>query len=172
MDWAQRQGLSARDELSYLHEFEHITLARILLAQYRNGGGDPSDLAGLGLLARLLKAAQEGGRLRSEIEILVLQALANQAQGDLVAALVPLERALALAEPEGYVRVFVDEGLPMARSAVRSCRAWDPARLHRETIGGDPIPEQAPLPAGSKAKSGDADLPGNPAVFDRSAQPA
>ena len=48
------------------------------------------------------------------IEILVLQALAYQKRGDLRAALVPLERALTLAEPEGYVRVFVDEGPPMA----------------------------------------------------------
>ena len=51
----------------------------------------------------------------SVIEILVLQALAHEAQGDIPAALVPLERALTLAEPEGYVRIFVDEGLPMAR---------------------------------------------------------
>jgi LuxR family transcriptional regulator, maltose regulon positive regulatory protein len=44
------------------------------------------------------------------IEILVLQALAHQALGDIPAALAPLERALTLAEPEGYVRMFVDEG--------------------------------------------------------------
>ncbi len=49
------------------------------------------------------------------IEILVLQALAHEAQGDIPPALVSLERALTLAEPEGYVRIFVDEGLPMAR---------------------------------------------------------
>ena len=49
------------------------------------------------------------------IEILVLQALAHQAQGDIPAALLPLERALTLAEPEGYVRMFLDEGLPMAQ---------------------------------------------------------
>ena len=66
------------------------------------------------LLERLLPAAEEGGRTGSVIEILVLQALAHQTQGDLPAALAPLERALTLAEPEGYVRVFVDEGPPMA----------------------------------------------------------
>ena len=49
------------------------------------------------------------------MEILVLQALAHQAQGNIPAALVPLERALTLAEPEGYVRIFVDEGSPMAQ---------------------------------------------------------
>ena len=49
----------------------------------------------------------------SVIEILVLQALAYHAQGDLPAALLPLQHALALAEPEGYVRMFLDEGSSM-----------------------------------------------------------
>ena len=66
----------------------------------------------MGLLARLLKAAEEGRRIGSLIEILVLQALAHEAQGNIPLALAPLERALALAEPEGYVRIFVDEGAP------------------------------------------------------------
>jgi LuxR family transcriptional regulator, maltose regulon positive regulatory protein len=69
----------------------------------------------MGLLARLLQAAEEGERAGSVIEILLLQALAHQLQGDTPAALAPLQRALALAEPEGYVRIFVDEGLPMAQ---------------------------------------------------------
>ncbi len=69
----------------------------------------------MGLLERLLKAAEEGGRMGSVIEILVLQSLAHEAQGDISPALAPLERALALAEPEGYVRIFVDEGPPVAR---------------------------------------------------------
>ena len=68
----------------------------------------------MGLLERLLQAAEEGERTGSVIEILVLQALAHQMQGNISAALVPLERALTLAEPEGYVRIFVDEGQPMA----------------------------------------------------------
>jgi len=67
------------------------------------------------LLERLLHAAEGGGRIGSVIEILALQALAHQAQGDTSSALAPLERALSLAEPEGYVRVFVDEGPPMVR---------------------------------------------------------
>jgi LuxR family maltose regulon positive regulatory protein len=54
-----------------------------------------------------------GERAGSVLAILVLQALVHQAQGDLPAALAPLARALALAEPEGYVRIFVDEGSPM-----------------------------------------------------------
>ena len=66
------------------------------------------------LLERLLRAAEEGARTGSVIEILVLQALAHQARGDIPAALASLQRALTLAEPEGYVRIFVDEGPPMA----------------------------------------------------------
>lgn len=64
-------------------------------------------------MARLLPAAEAGDRLGSVIEILVLQALAHEAQGNSIAALAPLKRALTLAEPEGYVRIFVDEGRPL-----------------------------------------------------------
>jgi LuxR family maltose regulon positive regulatory protein len=62
------------------------------------------------LLGRLLREAETGGRKGSAIQILLLQALAFQAQNDLSNALPPLERALALAEPESYVRTFLDEG--------------------------------------------------------------
>jgi LuxR family maltose regulon positive regulatory protein len=114
LDWARERGLAVEDELSYLREFEHITLARVLLARYRGERADRSLHEALGLLRRLLQAAEEGERMGSIIEILVLQALAHQAQGDMPAALMPLQRALALAEPQGYVRIFVDEGPPMA----------------------------------------------------------
>ena len=64
----------------------------------------------LRLLDRLRQAAEDGGRTGSLIEILMLQALAHHAQGDIPAASTSLERALTLAEPEGYVQLFVDEG--------------------------------------------------------------
>jgi LuxR family maltose regulon positive regulatory protein len=113
MGWAREQGLSVENELSYLQEFDHITLARVLLACYQSERADRSILDAMGLLERLLKAAEEGGRTGSVIEILVLQASAYHAQGDLPAALKPLQKALMLAEPEGYVRIFVDEGSSM-----------------------------------------------------------
>jgi LuxR family maltose regulon positive regulatory protein len=121
LGWARDQGLSVENELSYMHEFDHITLARVLLARYQSDRTDRSIQEAKGLLERLLKAAEEGGRTGSVIEILVLQALAYHAQGDLPAALNPLQKALTLAEPEGYVRMFLDEGLPMAQllAAVR-----------------------------------------------------
>ena len=67
------------------------------------------------LLQRLLEAAETGGRISRVIEILNLQALTFQATGDLDRALNALERALSLAEPQGFIRTFVDEGPPMAR---------------------------------------------------------
>jgi LuxR family maltose regulon positive regulatory protein len=113
LGWARERGLSAHDDLGYLREFEHVTLAGVLLARYENDCTDSSILEAMGLLERLLKAAEEGGRTGSVIEILMLQALARRIQGDSPSALEPLERALTLAEPEGYVRAFVDEGSPM-----------------------------------------------------------
>ncbi len=113
LGWAREQGLSADDDLSYLREFEHITLARVLLARQETERAERSVQEAARLLERLLLAAEEGGRTGSVIEILVLRALAHQARGDVPAALATLERAMTLAEPEGYVRVFADEGPPM-----------------------------------------------------------
>ena len=112
--WAREQDLSVDDNLSYLREFEHITLARILIARYQRDQGDASIHAAIGFLEHLLKAAEAGVRIGSVIEILVLQALAFEAQGNISPALVSLERALTLAAPEGYFQLFVDEGPPMA----------------------------------------------------------
>jgi LuxR family maltose regulon positive regulatory protein len=113
--WVHERGLSVDDDLSYLHEFEHVTLARVLIANYKNDRVERSIHEAMGLLERLLKAAEAGGRMGSVIEILVLQALAHEAQGNISQALVLLERTLTLAEPEGYVRIFVGEGKPMAK---------------------------------------------------------
>ena len=114
LGWAREQGLSAGDDLSYLREFEHITLARVLLARYAAERAEASLREATRLLERLLRAAEEGARTGSVLEILVLRALARQAGGDIPAALASLQRALVLAEPEGYVRIFIDEGPPMA----------------------------------------------------------
>ncbi len=109
--WARERGLSADDELDYLREFEHLTLARVLTAEYQSNRVEI--LQAIELLERLLKAAEAQRRMGSVIEILIVQALACQAQGNTPAALASLERALTLAGPEGYVRIFVDEGEPL-----------------------------------------------------------
>ena len=111
--WVSEQNLSPDDELSYLREFEHLTLARVLIGRYKTGRADGDLHVSLRLLARLLQAAEAGGRIGSVIEILIVQSLAHQAQGEQPQALASLERALTLAEPEGYVRIFADEGEAM-----------------------------------------------------------
>jgi LuxR family maltose regulon positive regulatory protein len=112
--WVREQGLAADDELTYLREFEYLTLARTLIAQSRADTGDVFIRDAIGLLGRLLEAAEKGKRWGSVIEILVLQALAHDAHGNRDQALVALKRAIALAEPEGYVHVFVGEGASVA----------------------------------------------------------
>ena len=135
LGWARERGLSVEDDLSYLREFEHITLARVLLARYAaERAGRLLDEA-TRLLERLLRAAEEGERTGSVIEILVLQALAHQARGDIPAALASLQRALTLAEPEGYVRIFVDEGPPMASLLTSGREAGDRPELRPSTAG-------------------------------------
>ena len=114
LGWARERGLSGHDDPSYLREFEDITLARVFLAQHAAERAESSIHEATRLLERLLGAAEEGNRTGSVIEILVLQSLAHQRQRDIPAALASLQRALTLSEPEGYVRVFVDEGPPMA----------------------------------------------------------
>jgi LuxR family maltose regulon positive regulatory protein len=107
--WAQQRGLSAEDEFEYSpeSELEHTTLARLLIAQGKHKEASR-------LLERLLEAAEAGGRGHTVIEVLILKALALQAQNDEPGALGALRTALTLAEPEGYVRIFADEGAPMA----------------------------------------------------------
>jgi LuxR family maltose regulon positive regulatory protein len=108
--WAQEHRLSSFDELSLTLalEMEQIAVTRVLVAQGKCGEA-------LELLVRLQEAAQAAERMKSVIKIRALLALAFQIQGDVDQALSALERALSLAEPEGYVRTFVDEGEPMAR---------------------------------------------------------
>jgi LuxR family maltose regulon positive regulatory protein len=93
---------------TYLHEAEYTVFARILIAQGRLDEATT-------LLQRLLGAAEAGGRISRAIEMLTLQALAFQAGGDTAQAITATERALSLAEPGGFIRIFVDEGPPMAR---------------------------------------------------------
>lgn len=121
--WVRERSLSVDDELSYLREFEHITLARLLIARYQHEQHEDAIHDAMRLLARLLAAAEAGERWGSVIEILLLQALADAAQGDMTAALVPLERALTLAEPEGYVRTFIDEGPALATLLAAAAKA-------------------------------------------------
>jgi LuxR family maltose regulon positive regulatory protein len=106
--WAQESGLNQVDfQVTYLHEIEYLTLARLLIAQ---GNLQTAE----SLLLRLHQAAVSGRRNGSLIEILILQAITLAAQKRGEEALSVLEEALRLAEPEGFIRIFLDEGPPMA----------------------------------------------------------
>ena len=120
--WVRERNLSADDDLSYPQEFEHLTLARVLIARSVSDQTSGSLRQALSLLDRLLKAAEEGERTGSVIEILVTRALAFAARGDTPRALVSLGRGLTLSEPEGYVRVFTGEGEAM-RTLLRHAAA-------------------------------------------------
>jgi len=128
--WAREQGLDVGgvveaglegSPIDYnLREVEYLTLARLALAQ-----GEPGQA--LALLELLGREAAQRGRNRRLIEILALEALAlsylptgEQGTDRSRDVLPTLERALALAEPEGYVRTFLDEGPPMARLLYRA----------------------------------------------------
>jgi LuxR family transcriptional regulator, maltose regulon positive regulatory protein len=115
--WAEARGLGAEDP-SYPREEQYLTLARVLIAQAEDEAVGSHLTDALELLDRLLKAAENANRGNSVIAILTVYAMAL-----LNTAVVVLERALTLAEPEGYVRVFVDEGAPLAALLSRLLKA-------------------------------------------------
>ena len=120
--WLKDQTVRIDSELTYMSEFTHLTMARAIIAEYRH---DPTIHAldsAMSLLDRLASAAEDGRRNWSLIEILVITALAHEATGDLSRALEALSRAMTLAAPEGYARIFADEGEPMARLLAKAAR--------------------------------------------------
>jgi LuxR family maltose regulon positive regulatory protein len=113
--WAREHHVVAGDELTYLAEFNQLTLARLLIAQQRANPGTGIAGEALELLDRVLSAAQRADRGGSMVETLLVRALAHAAAGDVDAALEDLGRALSHGVPAGYRRLFLDEGEPMMR---------------------------------------------------------
>jgi LuxR family transcriptional regulator, maltose regulon positive regulatory protein len=147
--WARSRGLATSDEPAYLREYELATLARLRLAVGRRDGDQVAMVEAAGLAERLVASAKAGGRHGSAIEIGVVLALARHALGDVQGALSALEEAAALAEPEGYARVFLDEGEPttaLLRLAAKERRASAFAqRLLERSSGAAAV---APSPTG------------------------
>lgn len=142
--WLQERGLHVDDVLIYLHEVDYLTLGHILMAQGQ------LTLA-LHLLERLLQAAEREQRTGSVIEILVNQALAWHSCHQTACALTALQRALSLAEPEGYIRTFVDGGptiawllrqLPRSPYHTRLLKAFD-AQAYGQQPGHDAAQQRA-----------------------------
>jgi LuxR family transcriptional regulator, maltose regulon positive regulatory protein len=144
--FAHDNGLGPDDEPDYARESGHLVLARILLAQDRSGQA-------LALLDRLHAAAAAQDRVDGLIEAGALRALALAAAGDETGAVTALAEALLLACPQGYMRVFADEGPPMAAllgRLVAAQRAGQAAagvplgylaRLQRAFNSGQPAPD-------------------------------
>ncbi|NEQ54258.1 MAG: helix-turn-helix transcriptional regulator [Leptolyngbya sp. SIO3F4] len=161
LEWLQECGLSVADQPDYLHEYKHLTLARVLIAQYKHDGTDGIILQAIDLLDRLLTAAEAKNRTASIIKILIVLALAKDAQGDILAAIAPLERALLLAEPEGYIRIFAECGTPMAkllqevmtrgitptytRRLLTTLETWGQLQVDTPTVARSPQPLIEPL---------------------------
>ena len=155
-DWARNRGVTVTDAAEYLREYDHLTLVRLVLAEHGTHavGGALDDA--LGLLDRLRDAAQAAGRDGSLAEIELVRALVHDAAGRRPQALTTLGDALTVApEPEGYVRLLLDEGEP----ALALLRAVDPTtpagRQARRVLGlvaperarpTDPRPGISPLP--------------------------
>jgi LuxR family maltose regulon positive regulatory protein len=108
LQWAKACNLDVDGELDPIHDFDYAVYARLLIAQ---GQTDRASR----LLQRLFEAAEAGGRISKMIELLILQSLAFFTAGDRAAALSTLERAMVLAEPGGFIRIFVDEGPEMSK---------------------------------------------------------
>jgi LuxR family maltose regulon positive regulatory protein len=128
--WAKAAGLSPDDEPDYSREPAYLLLARVLLAQDRPGPA-------LTLLQRLLATAASQGRIGSVIEIQALRALALAARGDHGGALGAVAEAVTLACPQGYVRVFADEGAPMRALLTRLSAARKDRRAPARDIDPD-----------------------------------
>lgn len=101
------RGVTAEGEITIADSASHRSLARLLIAQGKREEA-------VRLLDRLLEGAKPAGMVRETIETLALRAMALYEWGHPSRALADLERALSLAEPEGYVRILVNEGLPMS----------------------------------------------------------
>ena len=149
--WARERGLSPQVEVTYVREYELLTLARILLAQWALSP-DPVTLTDtVNLLERLGNAAEAGGRVGATVEVAVLTSLARDLTGDRVKAVESLRLALAVAEPEAWVRVIADDavGLRGVLDEVERLDGPSPFLAEVRAAAGGP-----PSPAGAPARDG------------------
>jgi LuxR family maltose regulon positive regulatory protein len=141
--WAQEIEPTIHGALLPSLEFKHITLAQIYLAQQRV-------VEARQLLDRLLPAAQAAQRMGRALEIEILQALAAAAQGQQGQALTTLDRTLAFAAPEGYVRIFVDKGPQMAALLEATYHSNIAPAFVAQLLGAFPEPDKETRRQGDK----------------------
>ena len=108
--WATSACVAVTDEVTYLREYELVTLARLLLAEHADTHDDAHVSQALDLLERLCQAADAGGRIAVVVETLILQAVAHDRAKRTDEAVRQLVPAVELAQPHDWVRPFVAEG--------------------------------------------------------------
>ena len=119
--------MTAAGPPAFLAEFNQLTLARLLIGQYRADRDESGIEQARALLDRVADAAQAAGRAGSLVEARLVRALARHAAGDTDAALSDLAVALADGVAAGYVRLFLDEGPPMEELLLAAARRPEPA---------------------------------------------
>jgi LuxR family maltose regulon positive regulatory protein len=112
--WLKESGTNIDKVPIFKTKINHTMLARVLLTLGRERSDGTYLNDAFELLEKLFGLAENNGWGSKVIETLLLKALYFQACGDMDQAITTLEKALALAEPEGFIRIFVDEGPPMA----------------------------------------------------------
>jgi len=145
----RERGLYSGGPTTHVDALEHIALARIQICQ---GATDEA----IRVLESLLKPAEAGGHETRVIELLILQSQALQAQGRVAEALATLEQAIFRAEPDGYVRIFVDEGVQMARLLYESVDQGESPAYANRLLAAFPLadPKPAASPEGAVAPLG------------------
>ena len=131
----EAEGNDSGQVILFMRQAEQSTLARLLIARREFAQA-------ASLLAPLLQEVEAAGWMGVAIELLALQALALQGQGNTTEALAALHRALSLGEPGSYVRVFVDLGAPMAALLRQAAAQGDGADYVSRLLGAfeSPVP--------------------------------
>jgi LuxR family maltose regulon positive regulatory protein len=142
IEWMAEKNLSPDDPVTAEFEQHYLLLARALIAEREAGRAIP-------LLTNLLLSAESGGRMRLVMEIQAVQGLARQAMGETRRAVEALDRALELAEPEGFIRPFLDLGAPMAVLLKKAAESGANRELARRLL--DKFGDTAADPSASDA---------------------
>ncbi len=136
----KNSGISLTDEITYLHELQYLTFLRWLLACKNYD-------AALGLVERILQIAKNEQRMVRVVELLVLQSLAYQGKKNTSTTVNTLAQALSLAQPEGYQRVFLDEGEQVAKLLYLAKSNREAAGYASELLAAfGPLSGPAPVP--------------------------
>jgi LuxR family maltose regulon positive regulatory protein len=132
--WAQANYLVIDGDFEYNREIEYLSLARVFIAQKKLEEAHS-------LAERIYQITQDIGRRQTELEALILLALVFFAKGESDQALVHLEKTLTIGEPEGFIRIFLDEGPPMAHLLYEALSRGIAPDYVRQLLAAFPIAE-------------------------------